>query len=736
MTNSSNQPYDERQKIDRGYCVLPSSNLMLADLGLEEGVSDFVSFSRRLSPFHRTHYRAVVNWLIKCRNQSSTSKLEQIKPLLEVFYHLCEAEDLERATKVFFMRINPPVNQELQNQLYIWGKYTELLELSERFLNFLNSESQSIRQTELKQIITLKIICLNNLGIVAFARGDCISSIDYHTQQLAVSRAFKDFFGEASSLIGLGRNSKLLGKYQEATGYYLTALNVAMKILDRKLTIASFSGLGSIQVHSGQYEQAIEYFQQQLKIANETFDNSGKAQALTDLGNVYSLVGKYEEAVDSHLNALKITHFIDNPENESKILAHLGFAFYTQKEYRAAISFYKYSLTISRINGLFLEEAEALANVGILESKLAQSKQEIEELSLDKLREALARFRKIGNSLGKARTLKELAEIYEKWGEIELALQTCKEALDIANSLNLPIKNDCTELIAKIHAKKLIKKVPDTRKFQEIDLEKCAWLGDGIDIVLLTANPIELNAVLDKLKSYPSKKTRFKVFEGAETYYLGKFGAFKAVVTKCRMGAISEGSVILATDQAQRLWKPRAIIMVGVAFGKDKTQQKIGDVLVASQIISYESQRVGQPAQYRGSIPPSNTTLLNRFENVHDWEFLDPNGSPCRLQTGAILSGEKLIDDPEFKSALFQQFPQAIGGEMEGSGLCAASGRVGIPWILVKSICDWADGTKNNEYQDIASASAVSLVHHVLSQKTVLNSFSPNKVSEFGAQIV
>jgi nucleoside phosphorylase len=187
------------------------------------------------------------------------------------------------------------------------------------------------------------------------------------------------------------------------------------------------------------------------------------------------------------------------------------------------------------------------------------------------------------------------------------------------------------------------------------------------------------------------------------------------------MGAIGDGSVILATEQAQRLWNPKAIIMVGIAFGKDPTKQKIGDVLVASQIISYEQQRVGEEIIYRGSIPPSNTILLNRFENVQNWQFARPDGSYCSLIVGSILSGEKLVDNPDFKATLFQQFPQAVGGEMEGAGLCAASGRVGTAWILVKSICDWGDGKKHKKHQPLAAATAANLVHYVLSQKTVLN---------------
>lgn len=257
----------------------------------------------------------------------------------------------------------------------------------------------------------------------------------------------------------------------------------------------------------------------------------------------------------------------------------------------------------------------------------------------------------------------------------------------------------------------------------EIDGEQARRFSSEVDLVIITANSEELKAVMHRLEPYPRKRSILLAYIGPETYYLGKFGEFRTVVTKCRMGsAIDSGSVILAANQAQEIWHPRAVIMVGVAFGKDPIKQKIGDVLVASQIIPYEGQRVGEQVTFRSPIPPSNPVLLNRFENAPTWRFQRPDGQLCKLQIGPILSGEKLVDNPAFKSQLFKQFPQAIGGEMEGAGLCAASGRVGVAWILVKSICDWGDGTKQDLYQPLAAAASTSLVHHVLSQRTVLNS--------------
>jgi nucleoside phosphorylase len=261
--------------------------------------------------------------------------------------------------------------------------------------------------------------------------------------------------------------------------------------------------------------------------------------------------------------------------------------------------------------------------------------------------------------------------------------------------------------------------VPATK---ELRADQLTGLSNGIDVVIMTATEVERDAVLRRLSPFPARRNVVTGFVGPETYFVGRFGEFNAVVTKCRMGSAGPGSATLAADQAQRIWRPRAIIMAGIAFGKDPMKQQFADVLVASEIIPYEQQRVGvTEIVQRGIIPPSNPTLLNRFDNVVGWEFLRPDGVKAKCRLGSILSGEKLVDDPEFKASLLRQFPQAIGGEMEGVGLCAAAIRSSVPWILVKAISDWGDGKKHKKHQPLAAAAAVSLIYHVLSQKGVLH---------------
>ncbi|HVS34309.1 MAG TPA: hypothetical protein VMS17_01940 [Gemmataceae bacterium] len=241
-------------------------------------------------------------------------------------------------------------------------------------------------------------------------------------------------------------------------------------------------------------------------------------------------------------------------------------------------------------------------------------------------------------------------------------------------------------------------------------------------IVLLTATPMERDTVLRHLEPLEGMSGIARIFQDKNTYFLGRLGQYPVVLCMCAIGASGRDSAQNVTGEAARFWKPSGIIMAGVAYGRNPERQKIGDVLVSERVIAYEPERVGvEQSISRGQQFLAGTRLLDRFKNTAvDWCFRDPTGANCTSHFGPILSGEKLVDNPDFKAKLFQTHPNAIGGEMEGVGLAASAEREKREWILVKAICDWADGAKTDQHQLFAAASAVSFVQHLLSQSGVL----------------
>jgi nucleoside phosphorylase len=242
---------------------------------------------------------------------------------------------------------------------------------------------------------------------------------------------------------------------------------------------------------------------------------------------------------------------------------------------------------------------------------------------------------------------------------------------------------------------------------------------------IVVATEIERKSLLCRLKPPQNKRSVLQVFEGNNTYFVGRLGVVNVVVVMSAMGSVGRDASTLVTAELIELWNLNAVVMVGIAFGKDAEKQMIGGVLVSERIQSYESQRLGTTESHnRGEEHKSSTILLNRFRNVIGWKFKNPDDEKCSHQIGPVLSGEKLVDNPAKKAELFSRYPTAIGGEMEGAGFAAAAERKNCEWIVVKAICDWGDGTKQKHHQAFAAAAAVDLLTHVLNQVGALDALS------------
>lgn len=242
------------------------------------------------------------------------------------------------------------------------------------------------------------------------------------------------------------------------------------------------------------------------------------------------------------------------------------------------------------------------------------------------------------------------------------------------------------------------------------------------DVLILTATATEREAVLSFIHPWPSSDYILQGSLGSRSYYLGRLGDYPVALTSSVMGSGGrQGSTITALKAIEDV-NALAVVLIGIAFGMDRAKQRLGDVIVAESIFPYELQRVGESCSiHRGVEMPCGIVLSNRFrERSRGWK-VDGGTRPVRVQQGLMLSGEKLVDNRQFRDELRHDFPTALGGEMEGAGAYASAAEAKVEMILVKAICDWADGHKNDRAHPFAAYTAASLVSHVLSQRDVLD---------------
>jgi nucleoside phosphorylase/tetratricopeptide (TPR) repeat protein len=252
------------------------------------------------------------------------------------------------------------------------------------------------------------------------------------------------------------------------------------------------------------------------------------------------------------------------------------------------------------------------------------------------------------------------------------------------------------------------------------------------DVLIVTATKVESKAVLQVFQEATGQAPR-AVQVGERIYQnLGVVNGMRVLLAQSEMGAGGLGASHQTVQKGIDALTPSAVIMVGIAFGVDPQKQSIGDILVSKQLKLYEPRRVGTDSEgrvkiiTRGDQPHASPRLVNYFTGV-EWNWDD---SKPKVHVGLILSGEKLVDNIDFRQHLLDLEPDAIGGEMEGAGLYVACQDRKVDWILVKAICDWADGNKSedkNNRQRLAAYNAASFALHVLQHASLRDSKIPSE---------
>ncbi len=240
-------------------------------------------------------------------------------------------------------------------------------------------------------------------------------------------------------------------------------------------------------------------------------------------------------------------------------------------------------------------------------------------------------------------------------------------------------------------------------------------------LLLVTVTKVETLAVLEAFRQHTGQEARIET-RGDKAYHdLGTANGVRVWLGRSEMGATGLGAALQTMTKAIEAIQPAAVIMVGIAFGVNPTKQAIGDVLVSQRLAPYELQWIGtvdqQPKMVPfGSRPDASPWLLDAFRTA-ELSWRPATEKTPAVHFGLVLTGEKLVDNLAFRRQLCALESDAIGGEMEGAGLYAACQDKKVDWILVKAICDWADGDKETDRQlrqQLAARNAATLVLHVL----------------------
>lgn len=273
--------------------------------------------------------------------------------------------------------------------------------------------------------------------------------------------------------------------------------------------------------------------------------------------------------------------------------------------------------------------------------------------------------------------------------------------------------------------------------FSELEALLSAQLmagGDPVisfDVAIITAlEHTELEAILALQYDWKSVK-----YEGDITsYHVGRFftkdGTQKSVIA-CSAPRMGMAAAAVLTTKLCLKFQPKIVAMTGIAAAV-KGEAELGDILVADPSWDWGSGKLtvkddqvtflSDPAQV--PLDPGIAATLRSLAVSR--EFLDDiyvkfkGKRPAHnlsLRIGPVSSGAVVLEDPATVALIKSQNRKTIGIEMEAYGVASAIfylGQSTTRAVVLKSVCDFADPSKANEWQAYAAYTSAQYLDRLL----------------------
>ena len=207
----------------------------------------------------------------------------------------------------------------------------------------------------------------------------------------------------------------------------------------------------------------------------------------------------------------------------------------------------------------------------------------------------------------------------------------------------------------------------------------------------------------------PVAETKAKV-----TFYRGRWCGRPVVV--CRSG-VGKVNAAVCTQMLIDRFGVGAVVFTGVAGALDP-RLDIGDIVVSEDCMHHDMDvsPLGFP---RGVIPFADVSVFPADKRLVELA-LEAGRSLAgrRVVVGRVLSGDRFVADRETVRALRDEFGGACT-EMEGAATAQVCHLNGVPYVVIRSMSDRADGSAHVDFATftgVAAENSFRLVREMVSK--------------------
>lgn len=318
-------------------------------------------------------------------------------------------------------------------------------------------ESQESKARELKALI------LTSLGVVYRDLGEKQKAIDAYNQAQSLYHADKQPKKEADVLFSIAVFYKVFGEPKKERDFLERALAIQKANDDLPGQAKTLGVIAGNYQGLGETNKALDSYQQVLKIYSQTKDLFGQAETFIDIGSVYSFKGDRSSAEKSFKQGLELLKTIarqiqQDPKNplgrrdffdsQMRILSSIATGYLYLGDIQQRIVYLNQARTIAHQLGNFHREANFISSIGNTYSLLGETQKALENLN-----QALKLQRDIHDSQGEVETLVSIASIHTNSREFQQALDILfNQALEISKrQQNLSIEARTLNEIANVY---------------------------------------------------------------------------------------------------------------------------------------------------------------------------------------------------------------------------------------------------------------------------------------------
>ena len=234
------------------------------------------------------------------------------------------------------------------------------------------------------------------------------------------------------------------------------------------------------------------------------------------------------------------------------------------------------------------------------------------------------------------------------------------------------------------------------KKYFAVMLALYALPSAASTIGIVGAMDVEVEALLPKIQNQQVETI------GSHIFYTGELEGKSVVVTTSGVGKVNAA---MTTTLLIKSFGVEQLIFTGIAGASDPKLDPL-DVVISTRLVQHDVDLTmfGKP---KGELSGYEDRYFYADKNLQKYAFdaaVEVLGKEIVYQ-GIIASGDQFIANKQIVTGIYKEF-NAMAVEMEGAALGQVADAFKIPYVVIRTISDKADGSAEVVYSDLKKATA------------------------------